>query len=116
MKMEKMGEYAFLVGVAVAVIAVLIGSAIPGAEFVPLALVVLGLAVGFLNVSEKETTPFLIAAIALTAAGTSASGTLGLIPGVGQTLAKIVNNIAVFVVPGAILVALKAVWALASKK
>lgn len=117
MKMEKMGEYAFLVGVVIAVIA---GVVTPtnANPVVPLVLVVLGLAVGFLNISEKETTPFLIAAIALTAAGTINSFTVldGLVVGLGTVLTGIVDNIAVFVVPGAILVSLKAVWALASKK
>lgn len=115
MKMEKWGEYAFLVGVIIAVIAGAVGYANP---VVPLALVVLGLVVGFLNISEKETTPFLIAAIALIAAGTIDSFSVlnGLVSGLGTALQGIVDNIAVFVVPGAILVALKAVWALASKK
>ncbi len=115
MKMEKWGEYAFLVGVIIAVIAGAVGYANP---VVPLALVVLGLVVGFLNVSEKETTPFLIAAIALTAAGTIDTFKVldGIVSGLGTALTGMVDNVAVFVVPGAILVALKAVWALASKK
>ena len=117
MKMEKYGEYAFLVGVLIAVVAGAVGFNNPA---VALALAVLGLVVGFLNISEKETTAFLVAAIALTAAGASAGTTLGTLNGIasglGTALVGIVNHIAVFVVPGAILVALKAVWALASKK
>ena len=77
-------------------------------------LVILGLLVGFLNITEKETTPFLVAAIALLATG-SATDSLKIIPpkALGIFLASAVNNIAAFVAPGAILVAVKAIWALA---
>ena len=111
MKMDKLGEWAFIAGVIIAVVAAFVG--IP---MVTAALVVLGLLVGFLNVTEKETTSFLVAAIALIAAGTVAFGGLdSVIPGIGTLLNNIVGNIAVFVAPAAILVALKAVWAMAKK-
>ena len=114
MKMEKVGELAFL---AVVVIAVLAGLLSATSAWVTVLLVVLGLIVGFLNVSEKETTPFLIASIALIAAGTATFGTIDtVIAGLGTVIDSILNNIATFVVPAAVLVSLKAVWALASKK
>ena len=39
---------------------------------------------------------------------------LGLIPGIGLYLRSILSNIVVFVVPGAIIVGMKAIWKLAS--
>lgn len=109
---SKLGQWAFVGGV---VIALLLG-------FVPqqwqgqliLLLVVLGLIVGFLNVTEKETTPFLVAAIALLATG-AAKESLALIPpeALGNFLVSAVSNVNVLVAPAAILVALKAIWALA---
>ena len=110
---SKIGEWAFIIGI---IIAILVGfvndSSLMG--ILTLVLVVLGLLVGFLNITEKETTPFLVAAIALLATG-SASDSLKLIPSavLGSFLANAVNNIAAFVAPAAILVAVKAIWALA---
>lgn len=108
---KKIGELAFLGGVAIAILAALL----PLEGYlgnVRLVLVVLGLIVGLLNVTASETSDFLIASVALLAAS-SAQGTLELLPWVGKVLALIVGNIAVFVVPAAVLVALKAVKTLA---
>ena len=114
MKMEKVGELAFL---AVVVIAVLAGLLSATSAWVTVLLVVLGLVVGLLNVSEKETTPFLIASIALIAAGTATFSTIDtVITGFGSVIDNVLNNIATFVVPAAVLVSLKAVYALASRK
>ena len=111
-KMARIGEWAFIVG---AVLAVLFG-------FVPanyigmatLVLVIMGLIVGLMNVTEKETTPFLVAAIALIATQNASESLKGIPPQiVGAFLASAVQNLAVFVAPGAIVVALKAIKALA---
>ena len=111
----KIGELAFIVGVLIAVVVGLFQKNLAGTNYqgwLILLLVVLGLIVGFLNISEKETTPFLVAAVALLLTGTSGT-TLGLIPKIGIYLAGIVEGIAVFVAPGAVVVALKAIKALA---
>lgn len=114
MKMEKVGELAFL---AVVVIAVLAGLLQATSAWVAVLLVVLGLVVGLLNVSEKETTPFLIASIALVAAATASFSPIdSVVAGLGSVIDAILKNIATFVAPAAVLVALKAVYALASKK
>lgn len=107
----KMGQWAFVAGI---VIALVLGLSFfsEWAGQLTLALVILGLVVGILNVSEKEATSFLVASIALLATGT-ASGNLKLIWLVGDYLATAVGNIAVFVAPAAILVAVKAIWGLA---
>ena len=77
-------------------------------------LVVLGLIVGLLNVTERETTPFLVAAAALMLTGLSGD-TLSNIPKIGSYLSGIVVQIAVFVTPAAIVVALKAIQSLAKE-
>ena len=108
---KKMGELAFLGGAALAILSALL----PLEEYlgnVRLLLVVLGLAVGLLNVTARETSEFLVAAVALLVAST-AGATLKLIPWVGNFLELAVGNLGVFVVPAAVLVALKAVYALA---
>lgn len=112
----KMGQWAFVIGVIIAVVIGLfssnLGSNVGG--WLVLLLVVLGLIVGLLNVTEKETTPFLIAAVALLITGTT-GGSLAVIPTLGGYLQGVVEAIAVFVTPAAIVVALKAIQSLASE-
>ncbi|MBI2125666.1 hypothetical protein HYU08_03875 [Candidatus Woesearchaeota archaeon] len=73
--------------------------------------VLLGTLVGLFNLSAKETTPFLTAAVALMLAGIV---NLNLVYGIGDILRPSLSNIVVFVVPGAIIVGMKAIWRLAS--
>src|SRR3989338_6456979 len=109
---SKMGEWAFIIGVVIAIVVSFITVSGTVAGWITLLLVVLGLIVGLLNITEKETTPFLIAAAALLITGT-AGGSLAIIPVIGGYLQDIVQNIAVFVAPAAIVVALKAIQSLA---
>ena len=74
-------------------------------------LVFLGFIVGLFNLTAKETKPFLIAAIALILAGIV---NLALIPKIGFCIRSSLSNIVVFVVPGTIIVGMKAIWKLAS--
>ena len=112
--MAKLGEWAFMGGTLIAIIIGLFGSKLSVDQYgwLILILVILGLITGLMNITEKETTPFLVAALALLATGT-ASETLKVIPTIGIYLAGIVSAIAVFVAPAAIVVALKAIRALA---
>ena len=113
--MAKFGSWAFIVGL---IIAVLAGVVIPSAAWLMLVLAVLGLVVGVLNVTAKESTAFLVAAIALV----TASGALKTIleSSLGGQIAGIVGtvmgNIAVFVAPAAVVVAVRAIFALASEE
>ena len=112
--MAKLGEWAFIIGVVVAVIIGVFSNSLSldMKGWLILILVILGLITGLMNVTEKETTPFLVAAIALLGTG-SASSWLDVIPKVGGYLSGIVGAIAVFVAPAAVVVALKAIKALA---
>ncbi len=110
---SKMGQWTFIVGILLAVI---FGFFKAGQweGIVTIVLVIAGLVVGFLNVTEKETTPFLIAAVALMATSAANLRVIdSLVSNVGTWLQNIVGNLAVFVAPAAVLVAVKAVWALA---
>lgn len=108
----KTGHYAFFIGAILAIIAGLFQGLIPVTVVMTL-LVVLGLIVGLLNITVKETSQFLVASIALIVAGIV---NLGLIPYVGDYLRAILTNIVVFVVPAAIIVALKTIYSLAKAK
>jgi hypothetical protein len=104
--MEKIGTWAFLIGVLIAVVAGLIPT-LPATQ-VAWVLVILGLVVGFLNIRAREAQEFLVACIAiLVVAG------MGGLPPLGRTLGTILTNIIAFVAPAAILVALRAIWQLA---
>lgn len=109
--LQTLGSYAFIIGVIIAVIAGLFPAA-DWANWAPLALAILGLIVGFLNIGDKEINSFLIAGIALLAAGTAG---LGVIPEVGSYLAAILLNIGAFVAPAVIIVGLKAIYSIAHK-
>ncbi len=124
MDLEKIGGYAFLLGVIIAVIAGLAAGMLSTTQagYVALVLVILGLIVGFLNIKDKQITNFLVAAIALMvlgiATGDVATGGLAVIDKLyaGKFLVSIVANIAVFVAPAALIVALKEVYNIASGK
>ena len=113
MEAEKIGEYAFLLGIAVAVItgvATLATDALVAyASETALLLAVLGIVVGFVNVSEKNATAFLVAAIALVTAGTASFSAIN-VAGLGAILNTVIGNIAVLVSPAAVIVAVKAVY------
>jgi|SRR3989344_374711 len=100
----EIGKWSFIIGLIIAVIASLID--IPYVGYI---LAVLGLIVGFLNVTGKESVPFLVAAIALMMTAAS-------LQVLGAVLTKVFENVAVFVAPGALVVAIKAVYGLASSK
>ena len=114
----RIGHYAFILGVLIALVvgaAVAMGGAVmlgEAAGYVAAVLVVLGLVIGFMNIGQKEVNDFLIAAIALGAVGFA---NLTTIPLIGTLLATILQYVTVFVFPAALVVALKAVYVLASK-
>jgi len=114
---SKLGEWSFIVGVIIAIVVGIFSASLGDWKGnLALLLVILGLIVGFLNVSEKETTPFLVAAAALMLTATSVDtlNSIDLGVGLGKYLAGIVSQIAVFVAPAAVIVALKAIKSLAS--
>ena len=111
---SKLGQWSFIVGIIIAAVIGLFSNSIDQktSGWLVLLLIVLGLLVGFLNISEKESTPFLIAAVALIVTS-GAGATISMIPKIGVYLTQVVTQIGVFVTPAAILVAVKSIWALA---
>jgi len=99
--LEKIGRWAFIAGV---VLAVLAGLFVVGVSWVTWILAILGLVVGFLNVSTTEPQRFLLAAVALTL---SASAVLSL-PVVGFVLTNILTNVVAFIAAAMLVVAIRA--------
>jgi hypothetical protein len=108
-----LGNWAFIVGVIVAIIAGLFGTDI--IPFTASILVVLGIVVGFMNIGTKKKSEFLIAAVALMVAGAASLSALNVLPTIGGWLIGIVTNVIVFVAPAALVVALQDVYNLAAK-
>ena len=119
MAKTKIGEWAFIAFVIIAILAGLVAGIGGGAAlgWVTLLMVILGIIVGFTTISTKETSAFLTAAIALLVA--NAGGVFLVIDQVlapvGTIINAIVSNIAAFVAPAAIILALKAIVGLAKK-
>ncbi len=109
--MTKVGPWAFLLGL---IIAIGTGLFIPTSQAMIWFLGVLGLIVGFLNISDEEVRTYLIASIAFMVSASSITTVFRGIPGFGADLAgmigPIVTNIVVFIAPGAAIVALKALY------
>ena len=116
--MEKqIGNYSFIVGVIVAVV---LGLAAPklgsAAAWLWSLLIVLGLIVGFLNISGKETKEFLWVTVALVIVAFAASAQIDKLSNVeyiGLYLKGIFDGVLTFVVPASIVVGLREIWELA---
>ena len=103
------GKWAFLLGLAVAVIAAFVAFA----PWDGVLLLVLGLVVGWMNVAEKDTTAFLVAVLGL-ALGAGAIGAVSILGvQVASWVNLIVANVVVFAGAAAIVVAAKAAYSLA---
>jgi hypothetical protein len=99
------GEWAFLVGVILAIVLAFFPEALAAGTAATI-LIILGFIVGFWNVGAKEKSLFLIAAVALLAVG---AGGLQNIAVVGEALGNFTDNITAFVAPVAFIVTLKAI-------
>ena len=116
-QMHRFAHYTFLVGIALALVVGLFNDffnsifGLHAGQVYVTTFVLLGTIVGLINLSAKETMPFLIAALALMLAGIV---NLNLVYGVGKILRPALSNIVVFVVPGAIILSIKTIWKLAS--
>jgi len=113
---DKIGRYSFIGGVLIAVVLGLASSYLGASAVAWLTslLVVLGLVVGFLNVTGKETKEFMFVAVVLVIASFAgdASDTLGDVEFIGPYLAGIFSQILAFVVPATVVVGLKDIWSL----
>lgn len=108
-KQNVLGAWAFLVGVILALIVGLLG--LTSLSWT-MALVILGIIVGLLNVGGAELREFMLAGTVLVVVcAFGGQGYLEIVPYVGEVLKALV----VLFVPATIVVALKTVFALAKK-
>jgi hypothetical protein len=102
------GFLAFLIGIILAIVA---GIFWPENTIVILILLILGIIIGFLNVSDKETLPFLVATIALIVVGGVFAPITAL--SIGEILDQILRLVAALMAPAAIIIAVKSLYTLA---
>lgn len=99
--MEQAGKYAFIAGIVLAVLAGFMNQ-----PWVWWVLAVLGVIVGFLNISASETRGFLLAAMGLILSASSVQQ----LPYIGDKLTGILGNLVVFIGPALLVVALKSLF------
>lgn len=112
---KKIGHYSFIIGVVLALVLGLAGQYLGTAEpWLISLLIVLGLVVGFINVTGKETKEFLtvatLLAVVLFVSGGAAS--IGSVMYIGSYLAGVLKYAMAFIVPAVIVVALKDIYSL----
>lgn len=100
--MGQLGKWAFIGGIVLAVIAAFVSQT----SWVYWALAMLGLVVGFLNVTAEETKGFLLAAVALILSASAVQG----IPLVGELVTAIMGNLVAFMSAAVLVVALKSLF------
>lgn len=106
------GAWAFVAGLVLALIA---GLVMKDNQSVPLVLGLLGIVVGLVNVTDSETTTFLVAAIAFMVAASSLANVAAFVdPGISKYLVSVFTFAGVFVAPAAAVVAIKALYGTAS--
>ena len=99
--LEKVGRWAFIAGLVLAIVA---GLFVVDVTWIAWVLAILGLVVGFLNVSTTDPQGFLLPAVALTL---SASAVRSL-PGVGFVLTNVLANAVAFAGAAMLVVAIRA--------
>lgn len=106
-KSKFFGKWAFLVGLIIAVVASFVGGY---AATIAMVLFLLGLLVGFLNVTEKDSTKFLVANIALLIGGIASLSAISVLGIVSAYVNAILGNFIAFVSAAALVVAVKAIF------
>ncbi|MGV8087377.1 MAG: hypothetical protein ACP5N1_07130 [Candidatus Woesearchaeota archaeon] len=107
----KIGSWAFIIGVIIALIVGIFSNT--NNPIVTTILILLGLIVGLLNVTGRETTPFLLASVSLVIVSSMGGNVFSNVAQIGGVLTSVLGTLITFVIPATIIVALKAIYALA---
>ncbi len=105
---SKIGFLAFIIGLVLAIIG---GFVSAQNTAIVVILIILGLIIGLVNISAKETTLFLLATIGLIVVGRVFAPLTVL--SIGKYLDQILSYVATLMAPAAVIVAIKALWAVA---
>lgn len=110
-KKNILGAWAFLIGVILAIALGLFSDFFGASTYKVLLmiLVVLGIVIGLMNISMKESSKFLLTALVLIFAAYAGQNVMSIIPQLG----KILGALLVLFVPATIIVSLKAIFDIA---
>jgi len=110
--LPKIGSWSFICGVVIAIFTGVftLTPAIVGV------LILLGVVVGLLNIRGKEAMTFLLAAVSLVVISSLGTPAFAGIPVLGVYLQRMLNNLIIFTIPAAMIVALRAILTIAYKK
>ncbi len=111
---QRIGAWAFILGIILAILLGLFGQGQTWGTTASSVLVLLGLIVGLLNVTAKETRDYLISAAVLVIVAGFGIQLLGQIAVVGTFLAAILTAVVSFVVPATVVVSLKEIYTTAA--
>ncbi len=103
--MGQLGKWAFIVGIVICVVA----GVIVAEPWMFWLLAILGLIVGFMNVTGEETKTFLLAAIGLMLSATAVMN----VPLVGVAVTAVLANVVAFIAAAVLIVALKTLFEVA---
>ena len=109
----KIGGLLFVLGVITAVCVGILTptKGVPPPELVSL-LILLGLLVGFFNITRTETSTFLLAGVSLVIVAALGGSMLGQVYLIGGLLSSMLFSILAFIIPAIIMVSLKTIWSL----
>jgi hypothetical protein len=114
MVMDMIGKWAFIIGVILAIAVGILGEL---NTTIVVILMILGLVIGFLNVTGKEAAQFLIAGVSIIIAGSLGTGAFSeMANDITTALVNIFGAISILVVPAVIIVAVREVFVLARDK
>jgi len=99
------GFWAFIIGLVLSFVA---GIVMPQNPIIIIILIILGIVIGFLNITSSEMMLFLVATIALVVVGNVFSPLTVL--DVGKFIGNMLVYVATLMAPAAIIVAIKALW------
>ena len=110
MKTQEIGKWAFLIGIVLSIVSAFTASFI-SVTTMALFLFIVGIGVGLLNVTRKDTVTFLLAVLVLLALGTGGIAALSLISilGVYSYLAAMLGSFISFVGAAGLVIAIRAV-------
>ena len=110
-KQNLLGSWAFLIGFVAAFTLGIFSTQVTGMTntFVLWSLVIIGIIIGLINITGKETSKFLIAGSVLVIVSYMGGG----IPGIIPVLGNILKALLIMFVPATIIVALKSVFEMA---
>ncbi len=105
---NRIGGWAFLIGVVLAIIFGIMGNLNPTIAWI---LLVIGLIVGFLNVADEEAEPFLLSGVSLIIASALGQAAVNVSP----MLSNVLTTLLLIFVPATIIVAIRNVFTLARR-